>query len=160
MPAPAPHLAEAPAADLVDLGARLRARRKRLRVSATTAAEAAGMSRSTWHRVERGEPSVTIGAWLGACAALGLELQLVERRAPRARSPNARALPRAIRLADYPELRRLAWQLKGVRALPPQEALQLYERNWRHVDQAALVPLERELLGQLAARFRNGRLLV
>jgi transcriptional regulator with XRE-family HTH domain len=36
---------------------------KALKVSATTAAEAAGMSRMTLHRIERGEPSVTMGAY-------------------------------------------------------------------------------------------------
>jgi len=36
-------------------------KRKALRVSATVAAEAAGMSRVTLHRIEKGEPSVTMG---------------------------------------------------------------------------------------------------
>ena len=62
MPATAPATGEIAAARLLALGEQLRAQRKRLGVSATTAAEAAGMSRVTLHRIERGEPSVTMGA--------------------------------------------------------------------------------------------------
>ncbi|MFG6415730.1 helix-turn-helix domain-containing protein [Roseateles sp. DC23W] len=46
---------------MTELGARIRAQRQRQRVSATHAAEAAGLSRVTLHRIERGEPSVTMG---------------------------------------------------------------------------------------------------
>ena len=78
----APATGEIVAARLLALGEQLRAQRKRLGVSATTAAEAAGMSRVTLHRIERGEPSVTMGAWLNAAAALGLELGVVDARPP------------------------------------------------------------------------------
>lgn len=63
---------------LASLGAAIRARRKQLRVSATAAAEAAGLSRVTLHRIERGEPSVAMGLYQRALGALGLRLQLAQ----------------------------------------------------------------------------------
>jgi transcriptional regulator with XRE-family HTH domain len=140
---------------LETLGAQLRARRKQQKVTTTAAAEAAGLSRMTWHRIERGEPGVSMGAWLSATEALGLQLALVDPRVP---SPAA--LPDRIRLADYPQLRKLAWQLSGVEELPPDEALSLYERNWRHVDVEKLTPQERALIQALTAARPGGRLLV
>lgn len=72
MPAKAPPNPSVVVEQLAALGARIRARRKSLRVSATALAEAAGMSRVTVHRIEQGEPSVTIGACLNVLAALGM----------------------------------------------------------------------------------------
>jgi hypothetical protein len=69
-------------------------------------------------------------------------------------------LPASIRLADYPELRRLAWNMQGVERLSPVDALNLYERNWRHVDESGLQPQERALLQSLADALSGGRLLV
>jgi transcriptional regulator with XRE-family HTH domain len=81
MPAAAPPLADAVAAKLAAIGRLIRAHRKRLGVNGTTTAEAAGMSRVTLYRIERGEPSVTMGAYIGALDALGLELDVVDPRA-------------------------------------------------------------------------------
>lgn len=155
MPAKAPPLAPSATHRLVQLGEQLRLARKRQQVTAAAAAEAAGMSRVTLHRIERGEPSVTVGAWLAAAAALGLELALAD--------PSAAAgppLPEKIRLADYPQLRQLAWQLAGVEELTPQEALSLYERNWRHVDGRSLSMKEIALVNALAVTIGAGRPLV
>lgn len=51
-----------------------------------------------------------------------------------------------MRLADYPQLKQLAWQVHGVDELTPAEALSIYERNWRHIDLAALQPHEQQLV--------------
>jgi transcriptional regulator with XRE-family HTH domain len=72
MPAKAPPNPSVVAEQLVALGARIRAQRKALRVSGTALAEAAGMSRVSVHRIEQGEPSVTMGAYLNVLAALGM----------------------------------------------------------------------------------------
>lgn len=158
MQAEATHTAEAPAGTLAELGAGIRQRRKQLRVSATAAAEAAGLSRVTLHRIERGEPSVSMGLYQRATAALGLKLQLAdELPAPRTR---AHAPPAQVRLADLPELRRLAWQLDPATELTPKQALDLYERNWRHLDRAAMAPHERAVLDSLVHGVGGGRLLV
>jgi len=163
MPARAPLAPANVAAKLAALGERIRARRKALKVSAVDAAEAAGMSRVTLARIERGEPSVTMGAYIGAATAVGLELELVDPRERQRGAGGTRGkapFPARIRLADYPQLRKLAWQLHGVATLTPEDALGLYERNWRHVDTAALDPGERTLVNALAQHLGGGRLLV
>ena len=163
MPSRAPLAPAHVATKLAALGERLRARRKALKVSAVDAAEAAGMSRVTLARIERGEPSVTMGAYIGAATAVGLELELVDPRERQRGAGGARGkppFPARIRLADYPQLKKLAWQLHGVATLTPEDALGLYERNWRHVDTAALNPDERTLVNALAQHLRGGRLLV
>ncbi len=161
MPAAAPATAQTAATQLIALGEQLRAQRKRLGVSATTAAEAAGMSRVTLHRIERGEPSVTMGAYLNAAAALGLALGVVDAQPPPpARRSPAAGLPARIPLADHPQLQRLAWQFQGTSDVTPAEALSLYERNWRHIEQGALTPAERALIQQLVAGLGGSRLLV
>ncbi len=138
------------------LGERLRATRKRQGVSAVAAAEAAGISRVTLHRIERGEPTVAMGAWVAAASVLGLVFDL-----PDANTPGEPiALPKAVRLADYPQLKKLAWQLHGVDEITPSEALVLYERNWRHVERAALSEREAGLIDLLSRKLGGGRLLV
>ena len=61
--------------------------------------------------------------------------------------------------ATYPELARLAWNRDPARPIPAQEALDLYEANWRHVDRDALTAEERALIESLARRFGGGHLL-
>lgn len=61
--------------------------------------------------------------------------------------------------ADYPELSRLAWSRDPARPITGQEALSLYEANWRHVDRDALRPDERALIQALVERYGSGHLL-
>lgn len=159
MPAKAPPVGEVLAARLLALGESIRAHRRRQKISATLTAEAAGMSRVTLHRIERGEPSVTMGAYLSAIDAVGLQWELRDPQAPPS-TADMTSLPAQVRLAEFPQLKRLAWQLQGVDELSPADALNLYERNWRHIDRARLEPAERELLQTLVDRLGGGRLLV
>jgi hypothetical protein len=117
------------------------------------------MSRVTLHRIERGEPSVTMGAYISAIDAVGLQLEL---RDPQARPATADtgSLPERIRLEDFAQLKGLAWQLHDVDELSPADALNLYERNWRHIDRASMAPAELALLQALVDRLGGGRLLV
>lgn len=140
------------------LGVALRARRKALGVNMAAAAEAAGISRVTWHRLEKGEARVAWGSLLAAAAVVGLELEWAkpsDGAAAQASAPSLAAwLPLRIRLADYPGLRSLAWQLReGLETLAPREALGLYERNWRHLDEAMLTAHEWALVRALRATF-------
>ena len=73
---------------------------------------------------------------------------------------NTGGVPTRIRLADYPQLERLAWQFQGASEVTPAEALNLYERNWRHIEQGMLAPHERGLIQQLVASLGGSRLLV
>jgi transcriptional regulator with XRE-family HTH domain len=164
MPATAPPLTETTSRALHALGEQLRAQRKTLRISAVATAGAAGLSRVTLHRIERGEASVTIGAYFNVAAALGVGISLTTPLAAQTVNspPDAphTALPPHIRLTDYPQLHSLAWQLPGAQQLTPQEALGLYERNWRHVDTAHMATDERALLNQLVQEHGKGVLLV
>lgn len=161
MPAKAPILNKKLEQALLDLGQHLRNRRKGLGINATIAAEAADISRVTLYRIEKGEPSVTMGAYLSVVSALGLKLDLTDPLKPKISEKDARAkLPKKIALADYKELKRLAWQLKGTKELTPEEALNLYERNWRHVDLKSMSSREKKLLDLLLSYFGKERLLV
>lgn len=154
MPAKPPPLPHTVAEQLSALGQQIRARRKALGVSATAAAEAASMSRVTLHRIEKGEPAVTMGAYLNALSTLGLEWSA----APSARNEPHSAdrsgwIPARIQLADYPQLRQLAWQVHGTDALTPREALDIYQRNQRHLDTQALSRSEQQLVDALHLAF-------
>jgi transcriptional regulator with XRE-family HTH domain len=156
MPAHAPIIASTVADKLIALGKQIRAHRKALRVSATTAAEAAGMSRVTLHRIESGEPSVTMGAYLNAMEAQSINFGIIKPIDLVATAPSEDHkgwIPVRIRLADYPQLKQLAWQVHGTDELTPVEALGIYERNWRHVDVQALEPQERDLIDALRFGF-------
>ncbi len=154
MPSTSPVITEQITAQLQALGAQVRARRKALRLNATVTAEAAGVSRVTLHRIEKGEPSVTAGAWCNALAALGMSLQArttADAGAHDLAAGPGRAgwIPARIALANYPQLRALAWQVHGTDTLTPAEALDIYERNARHMDLHAMSADEQALLDSL-----------
>jgi hypothetical protein len=59
-----------------------------------------------------------------------------------------------VRLADYPQLRDLAWN-RVDELIPAKEAFQLYERNWRLLDLGTLEERERALIARLKAELGN-----
>jgi|JI9StandDraft_2_1071091.scaffolds.fasta_scaffold159563_2 transcriptional regulator with XRE-family HTH domain len=152
MPSKSPAPTDACTTQLQALGAQIRSQRKALRLSATVTAEAAGVSRVTLHRIEKGEPSVTIGAWCSAMAALGMALQAGSGANASTAAPSANRtgwIPARVALADYPQLRALTWQVHGTDTLTPLEALGIYERNARHLDLQAMSADEQALLDAL-----------
>jgi transcriptional regulator with XRE-family HTH domain len=159
MPAVAPKSTDLSQAQLKRLGRQIRAQRKALGVNATAAAESAGMSRVTLHRIEKGEPSVTMGAYINAISVLGLELALLDPlKQQEAGSPADERqgwIPARVSLSDYPQLKQLAWQVHGTNELTPIEALNIYERNMRHVDIQALDARERQLIDALRTAFKG-----
>lgn len=155
MPAKAPEITADTAHQLHAMGDRIRAQRKKLRISATVAAEAAGMSRITWHRIEKGEPAVTMGAWINAVTVVGMTLRIPETEATNANRQGW--IPARIRLADYPELEKLAWHVHDAQVLSAREALDIYERNLRHLDAETLSAEESQLIQALRDAFgRSG----
>ena len=119
----------------VRLGNEIRSRRKALGVSLTATAEISRVSRVTLHRIERGEGSVNMAAYLRVLAALGLDFQLVDTSLSAIdHRQNPASIPVRISLAAYPVLKSLAWQIQGTDSLTPQEAWDIYDRNWRHAD--------------------------
>jgi transcriptional regulator with XRE-family HTH domain len=154
MPEKSPPVIEHIAARLQALGARVAERRKALRLSSTVAAEAAGLSRVTLHRIEKGEPSVTMGAWSNVIGALGMHLQLQEEETARqAQADRSGWWPVRIALSDYPQLKALAWQVQGTDHLTPVEAFDIYERNARHLDASSLTQQEQALWHALQQAF-------
>lgn len=118
----------------------------------------------TLHRIETGSPSVTMGAYMNAAAALGMQLTLANSDpAPEPASAEPQPISRpdtTIRVGDYPQLRAISWQLRNDTELTQVEALHLYERNWRHIDQDAMGADERRFVQFLADTHSAGVLLV
>lgn len=114
------------------------------------------MSRVTLHRIEKGEPSVTMGAWSNALASLGMQLQpqFQDHEATQTQ-PTERSgwWPVRIALADYPQLKALAWQVHGSDHLTPVEAFDIYERNARHMDISSMGSQEQALWQALQQAF-------
>jgi len=153
VPSPSPYTSPEQQADLERLGARLRKHRKALGVTAIACSEAAGISRVTLHRIEAGNPSVTIGAYVNVAAALGLHLIIPILDAPKAETLR-------ITVGDYPGLRMLAWQTDAGTTITETEALNIYERGWLHLNQETLTDREKAFIQHLADTYSNGRLLV
>jgi transcriptional regulator with XRE-family HTH domain len=162
-----PNLAENQRQQLAEFGERLRLARLRRRLTAQQVADSAGITRVTLHRAEAGDAAVTLGTYIKVMAVMALDTDV----ALLARDENAGYLmqdaqlparragttfPRRIRLAKYPQLRSLAWGLAEDAEVGPTEAFQLYERNWRHVETAAMEPAEQALLAKLTATIGKG----
>ena len=60
---------------------------------------------------------------------------------------------------EYPELGLLAWNRDVARPMPAEDAFHLYERNWRHVRPADMIPREQVLVADLVERFGHGVML-
>jgi len=60
---------------------------------------------------------------------------------------------------DFPELGMLAWNRDPARPISRNEAFELYERNWRHVDIEHLTAVEAALIRRLAEEFGRGHLM-
>lgn len=60
----------------------------------------------------------------------------------------------------YPQLKLIAWNRPGDRMITEQDALALYERNWRFIEPAEMPAHERELLDILIKHHGGGVLHV
>jgi len=63
---------------LAKLGTDLAIARRKRRVSAQSMAERLGVAKSTWRRVEKGDPSVSMGVYAMALFVLGFDRALAE----------------------------------------------------------------------------------
>lgn len=91
---------------LTRLGADIRDARRRRRIPTATMAERVGISRTTLHKVERGDPGVSLGAYATVLFVLGLEERVAELADPRNDAVGldleAEALPKRIRARRRP----------------------------------------------------------
>ncbi|MBA3485864.1 MAG: helix-turn-helix domain-containing protein [Lysobacter sp.] len=127
------------------LGDALRTARQAEGLTQTQLAQRAGIGRQKLIQIEQGKPGVAMAAYTAALDALGLQLTLQ---------------PTKLRITDYPQLKRLAWNRPGNDLVTERDALALYERNWRLVDQEQMSARERELLQRLVQKHGGGILHV
>jgi transcriptional regulator with XRE-family HTH domain len=140
---------------LANLGQKILLQRKRLKVSADSTALASGISRITLHRIEKGEPSVSMGAYISVIEALGLHLDLSRKNLQRhSKTENDLNLSQ-IAIKDYPQLQQICWQLSDDAVLTAVEAKNTYERNERHINFDGLSDKEKNLIKQLEVYFKN-----
>lgn len=149
----------------LDLGAKITAQRKALGVRAQSTARAAGISRVTLHRIEKGETSVSLGAYLQVCHALGLHLGILtaeEGQATHNRQSTNLLAPEDphIRIGDYSQLTALAWQLDVNTLITDEQARGIYERNKRFLDMQQIDSHERALIRRLIEEKGMENLLV
>lgn len=161
MPSQSSQVSTLSTAQLPAIGQEIRARRKALGVKVTSAAESAGISRITWYRIEKGEPTVAMGAYIAALDVLGMAMRVSTAEKSRPSADKERDgtawIPARVPLARYPALRQLAWQVQGSDTLSPRAALDIYERNQRHFDENALSEQERALIHALRIAFDEAR---
>ena len=65
-----------------------------------------------------------------------------------------------VRIADYPQLKLIAWSHRADDLVDEDEALAIYESNWRHIDRNRLTADKHAFIRDLAARYGNGILHV
>jgi hypothetical protein len=65
-----------------------------------------------------------------------------------------------LKIADYPQLSILAWNRRKDAMVEGAEALDLYESNWRHIEEDKLLPKEKKLIEELTKKFGKGVLNV
>lgn len=142
---------------LAEIGQLVRQHRKSFKITANAAAETAGISRVTLHRIEKGEPSVSMGGYLNVISALGLHLHLTVKDDVESEADTKKVglLPVRIALADYPQLKELAWHVPGVDELTLIEAHSIYERNKRFLESESLSESEHELIELLKLAFEG-----
>lgn len=129
--------------------------RGRPRVSRLTRAEQLRAAKRAQRDRERAAGLAAVELRLPKDQATKLRLAATD---PEFRAALARLLDEAILdLERWPMLRDLAWN-RADRLIPSEEALGLYERNWRFVDTTRLQPDEAALIERLKARHGRGLL--
>lgn len=110
-----------------------------------TLARRAGIPRQKIIQLEQGKPGVAMATYLAVAEVLDLDMT-----------------PRRIevRIDQYPQLRELAWNRRADDTITERDALALYERNWRYVDEDRMPADERAFLDRLIDQHGGGVLHV
>ena len=142
---------------LADIGQLIRQHRRSFKITANAAAQTAGISRVTLYRIEKGEPTVSMGAYLNVVSALDLTLHLSAKgsKGYEGNGDDVDKLPVRLSFSDYPQLKELAWHVQGVDELSLVEAHSIYERNKRFLDIENLSDSEQELIELLGVAFEG-----
>ena len=139
---------------LASLGQRILLQRKKLKVAAESVALAAAISRITLHRIEKGEPGVSMGAYMSVIIALGLNLSIQEGDSKLNDLEEDNHLSE-IAIKDYPQLKLISWQLKDDAVLNALEAKNMYERNQKYIVFNEMTAHEKKLIKQLGVEFND-----
>ena len=139
---------------LASLGQKILLQRKKLQVAAESVALTAGISRITLHRIEKGEPSVSMGAYISVIIALGLSLGIDEKN-PEFNDATEESNLSDIAIQDYPQLKLISWQLKDDAVLNALEAKNMYERNQKYILFNEMTEHEKKLIKQLGVEFND-----
>jgi transcriptional regulator with XRE-family HTH domain len=147
------------------LGQKIRAQREVIGVRINSAARAAGISRMTLMRIEKGTNSVCINSYINLCKALGLDLEILQ--------PLGLPISKIdkdvvefniaeahIRVSDYPQLTILSWQLNHDVLLTAREVIGIYERNKRFLRIHEIQEHERLLMQRLIDEYGMEPLLL
>ena len=84
---------------LAQVGRGVNIARRRRKLTGQMMAERIGVTRQTYQRIERGDPSVAIGTYLMALFVLGLDTEGIERST----DPQADATGTALDIAELPK---------------------------------------------------------
>jgi DNA-binding XRE family transcriptional regulator len=122
-----------------------------LSVRINSAARAAGISRMTVMRIEKGANLVCITFYIQLCKALGLNLEILQPLGlPMLKTDKdvggLNIAKAHIRVRDYPQLRSLSWQLDHNILLTDKEVIGIYERNKRFLEIHEIDERERLLM--------------
>jgi transcriptional regulator with XRE-family HTH domain len=137
---------------LASMGQKILLQRKKLQVAAESVALTAGISRITLHRIEKGERSVSMGAYMSVIIALGLSLSIDENN-PEFNDATKESNLSDIAIQDYPQLKLISWQLKDDAVLNAVEAKNMYERNQKYIRFNEMTEQEKKLINQLGVVF-------
>ena len=127
------------------IGEDLRKARLHAGLTQEALARRAGITRQKVIELEKGKPGVAMATYLAMADVLDLDMTF--RRAE-------------VRIGAFPQLREIAWNRRPDDTVTERDALALYERNWRHVDQARMTADERALLQRLIDKHGGGVLHV
>lgn len=133
------------------IGEKIKAERKRLKLPQADTAEASGIDRRTLGRIEKGQSSVTIGAYVTVMNGLNIKLTattpvdaLKEEKQHR-----EQFLPLLINLNEYRALRDCAWHITGEDFVEPSVAYRLYQERITLIDRKLLADKEIALMAAL-----------
>lgn len=138
-------------AQLIEFGTLVKAFRREHGINQSILAETLGMDRRTLSKLEKGDPSISMGTAIRVWRSLGFSCEL---RSPTEQEAYAQEfetnyLPMKIALADYPVLRRCSWQLQESDSISPRMAFRLYQDKKSDLDKSVMSRKEQNLIGSL-----------
>ena len=142
---------------LADIGQLIRQHRRSFKITANAAAQTAGISRVTLHRIEKGEPTVSMGAYLNVVSALDLNLHLSAKgsKGYEVNGDDVGKLPVRLSFSDYPQLKSLHGMCRGLMSyllLRPTQSMNVTSASWIS---KTLVTVSRSLSSYLALPLRE-----